>query len=89
MVVKKTFRYSNGFFYNHLYHPELFYKKRYKFGIQPFSHQIRFFFTSGEFPASSSSSLSVISATSSLAQIRLSAAMPSRDYLSYITLKFP
>ena len=29
VVVKKKFRYSNGFFYNHLYHPELFYEKRY------------------------------------------------------------
>jgi hypothetical protein len=44
---------------------------------------------SGEFPASSQSSLSVISATSSLAKIGLSAEIPSRDHLSYITLKFP
>ena len=27
--VKKTFRYSNVFFYNHLYHPECIYEKRY------------------------------------------------------------
>jgi len=27
---KKTFRYSNLFFYNHLYHPEYYYGKRYK-----------------------------------------------------------
>ena len=25
VVVKKTFRYSNGFFYYHLYHPERYY----------------------------------------------------------------
>jgi hypothetical protein len=30
VVVKKTFRYSNVFFYNHLYHPECIYEKRYK-----------------------------------------------------------
>ena len=29
MVVKKTFRYSNVFSYNHLYQPECFYEKRY------------------------------------------------------------
>jgi len=30
VVVKKTFRYSSGFSYNHLYQPECFYEKRYK-----------------------------------------------------------
>jgi len=30
VVVKKTFRYSNVFSYNHLYQPERFYEKRYK-----------------------------------------------------------
>ena len=30
VVVKKTFRYSNVFTYNHLYQPECFYEKRYK-----------------------------------------------------------
>jgi len=30
VVVKKTFRYSNVFSYNHLYQPECFYEKRYK-----------------------------------------------------------
>ena len=30
VVVKKTFRYSNVFLYNHLYHPECYYEKRYK-----------------------------------------------------------
>jgi anaerobic dimethyl sulfoxide reductase subunit A len=30
VVVKKTFRNSNVFFYNHLYQPECFYEKRYK-----------------------------------------------------------
>jgi hypothetical protein len=30
VVVKKTFRYLNGFFYYHLYQPECFYEKRYK-----------------------------------------------------------
>jgi len=30
VVVKKTFRYSNVFFYNHLYQPECFFEKRYK-----------------------------------------------------------
>jgi hypothetical protein len=34
VVVKKTFRYSNVFFYNHLYHPEGYYEKRYT-TIQP------------------------------------------------------
>jgi hypothetical protein len=29
VVVKITFRYSNVFFYNHLYQPEFFYEKRY------------------------------------------------------------
>jgi|GEM_PF-1135652 len=29
VVVKKTFRYSNVFSYNHLYQPECFYEKRY------------------------------------------------------------
>ena len=33
MVVKKTFRYSNVFFYNHLYQPECFYEKRYKLSL--------------------------------------------------------
>jgi hypothetical protein len=31
VVVKKTFRNSNVFFYNHLYQPECFYEKRYNF----------------------------------------------------------
>ena len=31
VVVKKTFRYSSGFSYNHLYQPEYFYEKRYKY----------------------------------------------------------
>jgi len=30
VVVKKTFRYSNVFSYNHLYQPECFYEKGYK-----------------------------------------------------------
>ena len=30
VVVKKTFRYSNVFSYNHLYQPECFYEKRYR-----------------------------------------------------------
>ena len=29
VVVKKMFRYSNVFSYNHLYQPECFYEKRY------------------------------------------------------------
>jgi hypothetical protein len=29
VVVKKTFRYLNGFFYYHLYQPKCFYEKRY------------------------------------------------------------
>jgi len=33
VIVKKTFRYSNVFFYNHLYHPEHYYGKRYIFLI--------------------------------------------------------
>jgi len=34
VVVKKTFRYSSGFSYNHLYQPEYFYEKRYKSQIE-------------------------------------------------------
>ena len=30
VVVKKTFGYSNIFFYYHLYHPERYYEKRYE-----------------------------------------------------------
>ena len=36
VVVKKTFRYSNVFSYNHLYQPECFYEKRYN----PFSFRL-------------------------------------------------
>jgi hypothetical protein len=34
VVVKKAFRYSNVFSYNHLYQPECFYEKRYKTSIE-------------------------------------------------------
>ena len=33
VVIKKTFRYSNDFSYNHLHQPEGFNEKRYKFQI--------------------------------------------------------
>ena len=33
MVVKRAFRYSNVFFYNHLYDPECSYDKRYKYWV--------------------------------------------------------
>ncbi len=34
-VVKKTFRYSDVFFYNHLYHPSVFRNLFLKSGITP------------------------------------------------------
>jgi len=47
VVVKKTFRYSNGFSYNHLYQPECFYEKRYKSTVGRFGghRQIRLPYT--------------------------------------------
>ena len=38
MVVKKTFRYSNVFFCNHLYQPEFFYEKRYTLTVSLSTH---------------------------------------------------
>jgi len=41
VVVKKTFRYSNVFSYNHLYQPECFYEKRYNIMNSKFSYKYR------------------------------------------------
>jgi len=41
VVVKKTFRYSNGFSYNHLCQPECFYEKRYKSIYQQFKNTVK------------------------------------------------
>ena len=40
-VVKKTLRYSNVFSYNHLYQPECFYEKRYKWKYQILDQDIK------------------------------------------------
>jgi len=41
VVVKKPFRYSKVFSYNHLYQPECFYEKRYKMASMDWQSKIK------------------------------------------------